>query len=145
MTRTATIALALTLSACAAGRGDGAVAEETMHQHHTIDYVEFTVTDLPAAKRFYGAAFGWEFTDYGPDYAGIRKAGGGEAGGMRQDTAVARGGPLVVLFSEDLDASVRAVQDAGGRVVQAPFSFPGGRRFHFTDPCGNELAVWAFE
>ena len=115
------------------------------HRHHAIDYVEITVADVAAAKRFYAAAFGWEFTDYGPDYAGIRSPLGGDApevGGLcRGDTRP--GGPLVLLFSADLDRSVRAVTDAGGRVVNGPYPFPGGRRFHFTDPGGNELGVWA--
>ena len=112
-----------------------------MPTHHAIDYVEFTVRDLPAAKRFYGAAFGWAFTDYGPEYAGIQ-GGEGEVGGMRQADAVATGGPLVILYSEDLEASLAAVEAAGGVVTEPPFGFPGGRRFHFRDPSGNELAVW---
>jgi len=115
---------------------------EDTHVHHAIDYVEFTVTDMERSKRFYGTAFGWEFNDYGPGYAGIRK-GGGEAGGFRLDAEVTTGGPLIVLFSQDLDESLRGVRKAGGRIVKEPFTFPGGRRFHFLDPSGNELAVWA--
>ena len=113
--------------------------------HHAIDYIEIAVTDMAAAQAFYGAAFGWAFTDYGPEYAGIRKLGGeeGEQGGLRLDTAVRSGGPLVILYSEDLDATVAAVKAAGGRITTEPFDFPGGRRFHFADPAGNELAVWA--
>ena len=121
----------------------GGCANEMTHQHHTIDYIELAVDDLAAAKRFYGAAFGWSFNDYGPDYAGIKRDGGGEVGGMRQESSISRGGPLVILFSSDLEASVKAVQDAGGKIVKEPFSFPGGRRFQFTDPAGNELAVWS--
>ncbi len=117
------------------------MATPAPHQHHGIDYIEFTVTDMAAAKRFYGAAFGWEFNDYGPDYAGIKRPGG-EAGGLRLDTRVQRGGPLVVLYSNDLDATVKSVQKAGGKVTKPPFTFPGGRRFHLEDPSGNELAVW---
>ena len=113
------------------------------HDHHTIDYIEFAVTELAVAKQFYGDAFGWQFTDYGPDYMGIRKHGGGEVGGMRREPTVTRGGPLVVLYSRDLAASVTAVKDSGGQITTEPFSFPGGRRFHFTDPFGNELAVWS--
>lgn len=112
------------------------------HTHHAIDYIELTVTDLAVAKRFYGAAFGWRFADYGPEYAGIQ----GEAreqGGLRQASTVAAGGPLVILYSRDLDASLQSVRAAGGRIVQEPFSFPGGRRFQFADPSGNELAVWS--
>lgn len=113
----------------------------TAHRHHAIDYIEITVTDIGEAKRFYGAAFGWQCTDYGPDYAGIQ-GDGREAGGFRKGTVVP-GGPLVVLYSTDLDATLGAVKDAGGRITQAPFAFPGGRRFHFADPSGNELAVWS--
>ncbi len=112
-------------------------------QHHTIDYLELSVTDVAAAKRFYGQAFGWTFTDYGPEYAGIRRADGdGEVGGFMQVATVTRGGPLLVLYSNDLTASAAAVERAGGHIVKPVFSFPGGRRFHFTDPSGNELAVW---
>lgn len=119
-----------------------------MNKHHTINYIEFGVTDMAAAQNFYASAFDWQFTDYGPDYAGIRGGGGdgdgeGEVGGFRKEAEVARGGPLVVLFSEDLDASVQRVKDAGGEITAEPFAFPGGRRFHFADPSGNELAVWA--
>lgn len=114
--------------------------------HHAIDYVELGMTDLLAAKQFYGAAFGWRFTDYGPGpaYVGIQGVdGGAEVGGFRLDETVAAGGPLVLLFSADLDASVTAVTDAGGTVTQGPYDFPGGRRFHFRDPSGNELGVWS--
>ncbi len=113
-----------------------------MPTHHAIDYIEFTVRDLVEAKRFYADAFGWTFTDYGPTYAGIR-GGEREVGGMEQSETLRRGGPLVILFSEDLEASAEAVQAAGGTVSTAPFAFPGGRRFHFLDPSGNELAVWS--
>ena len=110
--------------------------------HHTIDYIELTVSDLAAAKRFYAAAFGWEFNDYGPDYAGIKGAKG-EVGGLRQAQGAKGGGPLVILYSNDLEKSVAAVRSAGGKIVRDPFAFPGGRRFHFTDPSGNELGVWS--
>ena len=113
-----------------------------MNTHHAIDYIEFTVSDLVKAKRFYTAAFGWTFTDYGPDYAGIQ-GGDRELGGLRRTDELRLGGPLVVIYSDDLEASLDAVRSAGGKVVQEPFSFPGGRRFHFADPSGNELAVWA--
>lgn len=119
---------------------------ETSQRHHAIDYVELTVTDLEQCKRFYGEAFGWQFNDYGPTYAGIRSPGGepaDEVGGLRLDEEVRPGGPLVLLFSADLDRSVEAVTGAGGQVVNGPYEFPGGRRFHFTDPSGNELGVWA--
>ena len=118
------------------------------HTHHGIDYVELPVTDVAAAKEFYGSAFGWQFTDYGPDYAGIKAPDGdGEVGGLNPiaDESSARagtGGPLVLLYSDDLDASVAAVESAGGTLEAPPFEVPGGRRFHFTDPSGNRLGVW---
>lgn len=114
--------------------------------HHAIDYVELPVTDLDETRAFYAAAFGWTFNDYGPSYAGIRSpSGDGEVGGLNAAPGVAaRGaGPLVILYSDDLDATVTAVEAAGGRLVNAPAVFPGGRRFTFTDPSGNELGVWA--
>ena len=105
-------------------------------------WLDIEPADRDAARHFYGSLFGWEFTDYGPDYAGI-KSGSGEMGGMRSDVAVRPGGPLVILYSHDLAASVAAVEAAGGTITTAPFEFPGGRRFHFADPSGNELAVWS--
>jgi predicted enzyme related to lactoylglutathione lyase len=114
------------------------------HTHHALDYVELSVTDLAAARTFYERAFGWSFNDYGPTYAGIRAPGGeGELGGLSAQATPVPGGPLVLLYSADLDASVRAVEEAGGRVTDGPYDFPGGRRFHFADPSGNVLGVWA--
>ncbi len=111
--------------------------------HHAIDYIEIVVDDVGTAKAFYGAAFGWEFNDYGPTYAGIRRGDGGEQGGLNGGDAVRpRGGPLVLLWSADLDATVEAVRAAGGTIITGPYEFPGGRRFHFADVDGNELGVW---
>jgi len=129
-------------------REDARMSTHAHGVHHTIDYVELPVTDLAAAQAFYAAAFGWEFVGYGPGYAGIRtgaERGSDEAGGLRLAEAsdVARGGPFVLLFSDDLDATAAAVVAAGGEVVDGPYAFPGGRRFHFLDPSGNELGVWA--
>jgi len=118
-----------------------AADESAAHVHHAIDYIELTVTDVAAAMRFYTAAFGWRFNSYGPEYAGIQ-GDGREVGGLCGAKNVVAGGPLVVLYSRNLEATLQAVRNAGG-VVQEPFDFPGGRRFHFTDPAGNELAVWS--
>jgi uncharacterized protein len=112
------------------------------HAHHAIDYIEITVTDIEAAKAFYASAFGWSLVDYGPEYAGIQ-GDGKEMGGLRQDTEVRAGGPLVILYSENLEGTVDAVTAAGGTIVNPIYPFPGGRRFHFADPAGNELAVWS--
>lgn len=117
-----------------------------MPTHHTIDYIELPVHDLAVARAFYGAAFGWRFQDYGPGYAGILRGDGpDEAGGLslQPDAPRGPGGPLVILYSADLEASLAAVEAAGGTVVQPIFAFPGGRRFGFEDPSGNRLAVWS--
>ena len=113
--------------------------------HHTIDYVELpAAADLPGTRAFYEQAFGWQFTEYGPQYAGIKSpSGDGEVGGLDGSAGPDRRAPLVLLYSDDLDASVAAVTAAGGTVVQGPYGFPGGRRFHFTDPSGTELGVWS--
>ncbi|WP_150239463.1 VOC family protein [Nocardiopsis quinghaiensis] len=119
---------------------------QASHRHHAIDYLELTVTDLDRARRFYSDAFGWSFNDYGPQYTGIRNPRGADApevGGLALGEQVRPGGPFVLLYSTDLDRSAEAVAAAGGRVVEGPYTFPGGRRFHFTDPSGNELGVWA--
>ena len=105
-----------------------------------IDYIEFNVADIARSKAFYGAAFGWTFTDYGPDYCEFsdgRMTGGFAAGG-----AATPGGPLVILYGNDLADTQGKVEAAGGRIVKPIFEFPGGRRFHFADPDGYELAVW---
>ena len=114
-------------------------ASET-HTHHAIDYIELTVTDMDAAKAFYTSAFGWSLADYGPEYAGIQGEGS-ELGGLRLDSASAA--PLAILYSEDLEATFEAVGSAGGTIGKPIEPFPGGRRFHFSDPAGNELAVWS--
>ncbi|WP_148613164.1 VOC family protein [Nocardioides rubriscoriae] len=123
------------------------MSDDEAHVHHAIDYVEITVTDLDRAKAFYAAAFGWQFRDYGPDYAGIRWLDGdGGVGGLAVGAAPAVGGSsgvTVLLWSGDLDATVAAVESAGGTVVETPYAFPGGRRFFFHDPDGNRLGVWA--
>ena len=112
--------------------------------HHAIDYVELGVHDLAATQAFYERAFGWRFHAYGPEYAGIvAPDGDGEVGGLDAGREPGRGGALVLLFSDDLDASAAAVRDAGGEVIEGPYAFPGGRRFHFVDPSGNELGAWA--
>jgi len=113
--------------------------------HHAIQYVEIAAHDLPGATAFYAAAFGWQFNGYGPEYAGIRAPDGdGEIGGINAagDSEPGPGGPLVLIYSDDLEATVEAVEAAGGTVTNGPYGYPGGRRFHFTDPSGNELGVF---
>lgn len=108
-----------------------------------IDYVELPTTDVDATKRFYSNAFGWRFVDYGPDYIAVEGAGL-DAGFYRSDLAAhtSTGAALVILYSSNLEATETAVRQAGGTITRPTFAFPGGRRFHFADPSGNELAVW---
>jgi len=106
-----------------------------------IDYIEFGVADTARSKAFYGQAFGWTFTDYGPDYAAF--SDGRMMGGFDAGAPVIPGGPLVVLYGDDLAATAARIEAAGGKIVKPIFAFPGGRRFHFTDPDGHELAVWS--
>lgn len=113
----------------------------TSHQHHAIDYIEFPCTDPQAIKTFYSAVFGWTFEDYGPSYIAFHDAG--VEGGFTTEEPVTTGGARVILYSDNLEATLVAVQAAGGRIHKEIFSFPGGRRFHFLDPDGNHLAVWS--
>jgi predicted enzyme related to lactoylglutathione lyase len=109
-----------------------------------IDYLEFPAADLEAAKSFYAAVFNWAFEDYGPAYCSF--SDGRLTGGFyKADRAstVASGSVLVVLYAEALEATAENVEKAGGTIVKPVFDFPGGRRFHFHDPNGNELAVWS--
>jgi uncharacterized protein len=112
--------------------------------HHAINYIEFTTHDIERAKKFYATVFGWSFQDWGPDYISFDKASAGIDGGfMRGEAKSEKGMPLIVLYSADLKATEVAVAAAGGAVVVPTFEFPGGRRFHFSDGCGNVLAVWS--
>jgi predicted enzyme related to lactoylglutathione lyase len=108
-----------------------------MREDGKIDYVEMPGGALPATRAFYTAAFGWTFVDYGPSYAAFNE---GLDGGFDAEGAPA---PLVILYAHDLEAMQAKVEAAGGVVVNPIFSFPGGRRFHFRDPAGNELGVWS--
>lgn len=108
-----------------------------------INYIELPMMDAGATKAFYGAVFGWAFTDWGDTY--ISFSGAGVDGGFERgpDLLPTRPGALVILFTADLEAKRDQVKAAGGKIVRDIFSFPGGRRFHFEDPNGNELAVWS--
>lgn len=113
-------------------------------KHDKIDYLEFPSRDLAASKTFFSAVFGWTFTDYGSDYTAFSDAGI-DGGFYAADLASssANGSALVVLYSDNLDATQRNIEAAGGLIVKPIFSFPGGQRFHFTEPAGNEFAVWS--
>ncbi|WP_408950674.1 VOC family protein [Lysobacter sp. Hz 25] len=105
-----------------------------------LDYLEFTVADIAASKAFYGAAFDWTFTDYGPDYCEFDD--GRMKGGFSTHGAPRPGGALIVLYADDLAQAQGRVEATGAKIV-ASHEFPGGRRFHFIDPDGYELAVWS--
>lgn len=111
-----------------------------MNNNH-INYVEFKAKNLEAIKEFYTKAFGWEFTDYGPTYTAFSNSGlqGGFA--LSEDETV--NGALVVLYHDDLESIQDTITSLDGKISQEIFSFPGGRRFHFLDPAGNELAIWS--
>jgi len=115
-----------------------------MAEDNKISYVEFPAVNLKATKKFFSEAFGWSFTDYGEEYTCFYDQGI-NGGFYRSDIAavVQTGSALIVLYCEDLEAAMEKVVAAGGRVVRPIFSFPGGRRFHFNEPSGNELAVWS--
>ncbi|WP_203228044.1 VOC family protein [Roseovarius dicentrarchi] len=104
----------------------------------TLDYVEFYAPDLEREQAFFGAAFGWDFVEYGPDYRDIQGAGIG--GGIERAKAAA---PLIVLRADDLDAALARVRRAGADVTRGIFDFPGGRRFEFRTPDGTHMAVWS--
>ncbi|THF54303.1 MAG: VOC family protein [Methylophaga nitratireducenticrescens] len=115
-----------------------------MKQTGKINYLEMPSRNLDVTKQFFSEAFGWSFVDYGPDYVAIENAGL-DGGFFKSDlvATTANGSVLVVLYSSELENTVEKVKNAGGKITQNIFSFPGGRRFHFTDPNGNEYAVWS--
>jgi predicted enzyme related to lactoylglutathione lyase len=110
-------------------------------QNSHINYIEFKANDLKKIKEFYTAAFDWTFTDYGPNYAAFSNSG--LEGGFEQSDAETVNGALVVLYHENLDLIKSRIIEALGKISKDIFSFPGGHRFHFCDPSGNELAVWS--
>lgn len=116
------------------------IGRSDMREDGKLDYLEMPGGDLAATKAFYAEAFGWSFQDYGPTYAAFDQ---GLDGGFDADAAEAAKAPLPVLYAHDLEAMADKVTAAGGALTRAIYAFPGGRRFHFRDPAGNELAVWS--
>lgn len=106
-----------------------------------IDNIEFNVYDIARSKAFYGDVFGWTFVDYGPTYTEFQD--GRITGGITTGEVIRPGGPLVILYADDLADTQRRIETAGGTISRQTFSFPGGRRFHFVDLDGYELAVWS--
>ena len=118
--------------------------ELNMHNHEKIDYVEFPATNMSATKKFFESVFSWEFEDYGPEYTAFVNQGL-DGGFYKSELNVSaeRGSALIVFYSNNLEGTLQKVVDSGGTIVKSIFSFPGGRRFHFTDPSVNEFAVWS--
>lgn len=114
-----------------------------MRKHEKINYVELAAKDLDATKSFFQTAFNWEFVDYGPAYTAFSNQGL-DGGFYQADLAstAESGGALIIFFSEALEATQAKVVKAGGTIIKPIFSFPGGRRFQFLEPSGNEFAVW---
>ena len=115
-----------------------------MNPHHNINYLEIPSRDIASSKAFFSQVFGWTYVDYGPEYSCFMDVG--ITGGFYQaevDFSLARGCLLIVIYSQNLELTLAAVVQAGGAITADIFSFPGGRRFHFTEPCGNEYAVWS--
>lgn len=114
-----------------------------MKKHEKLNYVELPARDLDATRKFFSMAFGWTFEDFGPDYSAF--SGQGLDGGFYRSelySSTLNGAALLVFFSDNLEATQRKVEQAGGRIEKPIFDFPGGRRFHFSEPSGNEFAVW---
>ena len=114
-----------------------------MNEHEKMNYVEFPCRNIAATKAFFSQAFNWVFEDYGPDYAAFSNEG--LDGGFYTDdkaATAATGSALIVFYSSDISSTEAKVRDSGGDIVTPLFDFPGGRRFHFTEPSGNEFAVW---
>lgn len=128
-------------------RGPSICLESThiiMLEDSRINYIELPAEDLASTKVFYQKVFGWVFQDFGKDYCAFndgRLDGGFYRSPLNSDSD--KGAALVVLYADDLEATLARITSAGSEICKPIFSFPGGRRFHFLDPNGNELAVWS--
>ncbi|MDQ9090260.1 VOC family protein [Pseudoalteromonas haloplanktis] len=114
--------------------------------HEKLNYVEFAAADLAATKGFFTAVFNWQFTDYGPEYTAFSAVTAGLDGGFYQApicSLTQHGGALLVFYSQQISQTLAKVEQHGGTITKPIFSFPGGCRFHFTEPSGNEFAVWS--
>ena len=117
-----------------------------MNKHATINYIELPCSDMDATKEFFSTVFGWTFEDYGPDY--IAFANAGLAGGFYRSLLNAQidtGSALVIIYSDSLKETMNKIESTGGIITRSIFAFPGGRRFHFSDPSRNDFAVWSDE
>ena len=115
-----------------------------MNEHEKINYVEFPAKDLEATKAFFNSSFSWSFVDYGPEYTAFSNEGL-DGGFYKSDLSSSskNGSALIVFYSKDLESTKSKIENAGGEIIEPIYSFPGGHRFHFTDPSGNEFAVWS--
>ena len=115
-----------------------------MNEHEKINYVEYPAKDIQATKAFFTTVFGWSFVDYGPDYTSFSNEGI-DGGFFKSDLTVSteNGSALLIFYSNDLEQTQSKIENACGSILKPIFSFPGGRRFHFGDPNGNEYAVWS--
>ncbi len=115
-----------------------------MDKHEKINYIEFPAKDIKATKEFFTTVFGWSFIDYGPEYTAFSNEGI-DGGFFRSTLSVSteNGSALIVFYSNNLEQTQGKIENAGGSIIKAIYSFPGGRRFHFTDPSNNEYAVWS--
>ena len=115
-----------------------------MSKHEKINYIEFPAKDLVATKQFLKKVFGWSFVDYGAEYVALVDAGI-DGGFYQSDSTMSsdNGSALIILYSQELEQTQKKIEEAGGKINKAIFSFPGGRRFHFIDVNGNEFAVWS--
>ncbi|MCW8900080.1 MAG: VOC family protein [Gammaproteobacteria bacterium] len=115
-----------------------------MHKHEKINYVEFPAKDIQATKQFFSQVFSWSFQDFGPEYTAFSNQG--IDGGFYHSalsSSTKNGAALIVFYSHDLHATQTKIEKARGIITKPIFSFPGGQRFHFTEPSGNEFAVWS--
>lgn len=140
--------IAILLLACSIAHADNqsqnTKEEAKLNKHEKINYVEFPSKDLEITKKFFIEAFGWSFVDYGPEYVAFTNEGL-DGGFFKSDlnSSSEKGSTLIVLYSNKLEATQTKIVKAGGKIIKPIFSFPGGRRFHFTDPNGNEYAAWS--
>jgi len=115
-----------------------------MNEHEKINYVEFPAKNIEATKEFFSSVFGWSFVDYGPEYTAFSNEG--LDGGFFKaplNSSTNNGAALIVLYSNNLNKTQEKIEKSNGIIIKPTYSFPGGHRFHFTDPNGNELAVWS--
>ena len=141
------LALVLSLfiaSTSAINLGESKDGSTEMTKNNQINYIEIPAKNIEATKTFFNRVFGWSFVDYGPDYCSFA-AQGVDGGFFKSDLVVSthNGSPLIVLYSNSLEITQDKIEKADGKIIKPIFSFPGGRRFHFSDPNGNEFAVWS--